>query len=226
MQTNFYPMYYMQFPQNARVQPSYRPMMPMKANAAQQFYQYNPQQFQAIPKRDLNQEKINRINRLNRMKANTKQTKWTPEEEELLEQKFEELGPHWSRMKYYFPGRTDVNLKNHWSSMMNRKKKEEVMKKISQNEPSELESPSNEENFENTNAEEQTQSLQINYNIPNEVSNSIQSSENSNENEDDQTDNDHKNDFNRNTSYDNLFNNLYEDVDVDCCIPTFNAVDF
>lgn len=221
-------MYYMQFPQNARVQPNYRPMMPMKPMNAQPYYTY-PQQFQTLPKRDLNQEKINRMNRLNRMKANTKQTKWTPEEEELLEQKFEELGPHWSRMKYYFPGRTDVNLKNHWSSMMNRKKKEEVMKKISQNEPSELESPSTEENYENNNIENQIettpQNFQINYNDQTEISiNNNQNSENNNENEYEQTENEQPNDFNRNTSYDNLFTNLYEDVDVDCCIPTFNEI--
>lgn len=120
MQTNFYPMYYMQFPQNTRVQPNYRPMMPMKTTNTQQFYSY-PQQFQTLPKRDFNQEKINRMNRLNRMKTNTKQTKWTPEEEQLLEQKFEELGPHWSRMKYYFPGRTDVNLKNRWVTLRYKK---------------------------------------------------------------------------------------------------------
>lgn len=223
-------MYYMQFPQNARIPPSYRPMMPMKAPNAQQFYGYNPQQFQALPKRDLNQEKINRMNRINRMKANTKQTKWTQEEEELLEQKFEELGPHWSRMKYYFPGRTDVNLKNHWSSMMNRKKKEEVMKKISQSEPSEIESTSTtEENYENNNAYDQkeipVQNLPSNFDNQTEIDNQ-QCNDTGNENEYNQTENENKNDFNRNTSYDNLFNNLYEDVDVDCCIPTFNAIDF
>ena len=133
MQPNLYPMYYPMQYQPPRIQPQYRPIMQMEIpNPQQQFYHQYPFQYQTIPKRDFNQERFNRLNRLNRMKANTKQAKWTQEEEQLLEQKFEELGPHWSRMKYYFPGRTDVNLKNHWSSMMNRKKKEEVMKKISQ----------------------------------------------------------------------------------------------
>ncbi|OHS93378.1 Myb-like DNA-binding domain containing protein [Tritrichomonas foetus] len=55
---------------------------------------------------------------------------WTPEEEKLLETKFEEIGPHWSKMATFFPNRTDVNLKNHWSAMLNRKSREEVAQKI------------------------------------------------------------------------------------------------
>lgn len=48
---------------------------------------------------------------------------WAKDEEELLELKFNELGPRWAKMVVYFPGRSDVNLKNHWTSMVNRKKK-------------------------------------------------------------------------------------------------------
>lgn len=219
-------MYYMQFPQNTRVQPNYRPMMPMKTTNTQQFYSY-PQQFQTLPKRDFNQEKINRMNRLNRMKANTKQTKWTPEEEQLLEQKFEELGPHWSRMKYYFPGRTDVNLKNHWSSMMNRKKKEEVMKKISQTDPSEIESTSTEDTYENA-VDSDIQNFQTNFNALNDTKvNDVQQNNKIIPEQCEQIEEgEQPNDFNRNTSYENIFNNLYEEVDVDCCLPNYNAIDF
>jgi hypothetical protein len=48
---------------------------------------------------------------------------WTPEEEELLEQKYAEYGPHWARMVAFFPNRSDVHLKNHWSTLRNRKSK-------------------------------------------------------------------------------------------------------
>lgn len=50
---------------------------------------------------------------------------WTKEEDDLLEQKFNEMGPHWAKMAAFFPGRTDVNLKNRWSSLLVRKSKEE-----------------------------------------------------------------------------------------------------
>lgn len=41
--------------------------------------------------------------------------RWTPEEDELLLQKVESLGCHWVAMVRYFPGRTDVILKNRWN---------------------------------------------------------------------------------------------------------------
>lgn len=54
---------------------------------------------------------------------------WTQEEEQLLEEKFNEIGPKWSRMTVFFAGRSDVNLKNHWVSILNRKSKEEFEKR-------------------------------------------------------------------------------------------------
>lgn len=48
---------------------------------------------------------------------------WTPEEEILLEEKYQIFGPKWSKMAKFFKGRSDVNLKNHWVSMLNRKSK-------------------------------------------------------------------------------------------------------
>jgi hypothetical protein len=45
---------------------------------------------------------------------------WTPEEEELLAQKVAELGPKWSLIKRGFEGRSEVNIKNHWTAMLMR----------------------------------------------------------------------------------------------------------
>lgn len=45
---------------------------------------------------------------------------WTAEEDILLRESVESLGCHWSVMMKYFPGRTDVNLKNRWSILKER----------------------------------------------------------------------------------------------------------
>ena len=37
---------------------------------------------------------------------------WTPEEDELLKRQYEELGPRWAVLRSFFPGRTDLNIKN------------------------------------------------------------------------------------------------------------------
>lgn len=49
---------------------------------------------------------------------------WTPEEEALLEEKYMMFGPKWAKMSTFFKGRSDVNLKNHWASILNRRSKE------------------------------------------------------------------------------------------------------
>jgi hypothetical protein len=45
---------------------------------------------------------------------------WTPEDECLLRAKFEEYGPQWSILKMFFPNRSAVNIKNHWTTMISR----------------------------------------------------------------------------------------------------------
>jgi hypothetical protein len=37
---------------------------------------------------------------------------WTPEEDELLKRQYDAIGPKWAVLRQYFPGRTDLNIKN------------------------------------------------------------------------------------------------------------------
>lgn len=51
---------------------------------------------------------------------------WTQEEENLLIEKFEKIGPCWRQIAKYFPTRTDINIKSHWNLMERRLKKESL----------------------------------------------------------------------------------------------------
>jgi hypothetical protein len=45
---------------------------------------------------------------------------WTPAEDALLQEKFEEYGPQWSILKSFFSNRSAMNVKNHWTTMISR----------------------------------------------------------------------------------------------------------
>ncbi|OHT06341.1 hypothetical protein TRFO_05511 [Tritrichomonas foetus] len=51
----------------------------------------------------------------NYLAPNLKLEKWTQEEDELLVQKYNELGPKWSKISKFFSGRTGSSLKNRWN---------------------------------------------------------------------------------------------------------------
>jgi hypothetical protein len=39
---------------------------------------------------------------------------WAPEEDRLLYEKMQMIGPKWTRLAAFFPGRTDIDVKAHW----------------------------------------------------------------------------------------------------------------
>jgi hypothetical protein len=47
---------------------------------------------------------------------------WSSEEDALLLEKFLEFGPKWKAMTAFFPGRTDINIKNHYMTVTGRRR--------------------------------------------------------------------------------------------------------
>lgn len=45
---------------------------------------------------------------------------WTKEEDQLLEEMYEKYGPQWSKIARHFPNRSDVNIKNHHTCIVNK----------------------------------------------------------------------------------------------------------
>jgi hypothetical protein len=50
---------------------------------------------------------------------------FTPEEDARLRQKFSELGAKWKAIAAFFPGRTDINIKNRWLLLARRNRRVE-----------------------------------------------------------------------------------------------------
>ena len=53
---------------------------------------------------------------------------WTPQEDLLLLQKYQENGPRWAKIVQFFKNRTDVNIKNHFASIYHKLVKSQQMR--------------------------------------------------------------------------------------------------
>ena len=76
----------------------------------------------------------------NYLAPNLKNDPWTEEEDRLLIEKHKEFGTKWSVIAAYFPDRSDVNIKNHWTQMMNRTMREHDIRREKQQLVKDLES--------------------------------------------------------------------------------------
>ena len=76
-----------------------------------------------MPKRDTRQCRERWFNYLSPRVINGV---WTKEEEELLAEKVAIYGRKWKTMEPFFPGRTDINIKNRWNFLQKRKAREEM----------------------------------------------------------------------------------------------------
>jgi hypothetical protein len=57
----------------------------------------------------------------NYLVPNLSQAAWSPEEDRVLLERFRELGPHWSRIAPFLPGRSSNAIKNRWYTYLRRK---------------------------------------------------------------------------------------------------------
>ncbi|MDR0740922.1 MAG: hypothetical protein LBF34_04410 [Puniceicoccales bacterium] len=48
---------------------------------------------------------------------------WTRENDALLREKFNELGPKWAQIARFFPNKTDLNCKNRWRLFQKRERR-------------------------------------------------------------------------------------------------------
>jgi hypothetical protein len=60
----------------------------------------------------------------NYLSPNLRNGQWTEEEDQLLREKFQEFGAKWSLIVAFFPSRSEVNLKNRWTQLLNRGSKD------------------------------------------------------------------------------------------------------
>jgi hypothetical protein len=67
-----------------------------------------------MPKRDRRQCRERWFNYLTPFVTNGP---WTPAEEVLLRAKVADHGRSWKAIQPFFPGRTDINIKNHWKRL-------------------------------------------------------------------------------------------------------------
>ena len=63
----------------------------------------------------------------NSLAPNLENGEWTSAEEDLLREKVETLGTHWSIIAKFFTNRGPNNIKNHWNRVLSKKKAKKVI---------------------------------------------------------------------------------------------------
>ena len=76
-----------------------------------------------MPKRDTRQCRERWFNYLSPKVINGV---WTQPEDDLLAEKVAIFGRKWKSIEPFFPGRTDINIKNRWNFLQKRKAKDQV----------------------------------------------------------------------------------------------------
>ena len=93
------------------------------------------------------------------LQPNLKVSSWTEEEEKLLEKKVKEYGTNWVKISAFFDNRTKTNIKNHWSTMINRrfinKRKRSLLPSEKENEQEIKEENEEEREIENSKMNDQ-----------------------------------------------------------------------
>ena len=64
----------------------------------------------------------------NYLRPNLLNGAWTEEEDRILDKLYEKMGPQWSKIAQYFPNRSDVNIKNHHTCIVNRLYRQQKVK--------------------------------------------------------------------------------------------------
>ena len=77
---------------------------------------------------------------LNYLDPNLNTSEWTPEEDKLLYEKFDEIGRKWKIIASFFKNRTDINVKNRWL-MLERHRKKALKQKEQETEQQEASTP-------------------------------------------------------------------------------------
>ena len=68
----------------------------------------------------------------NYLSPNISNDPWNNDDDERLRKLFKQYGPKWSLIATYFPNRSDVNVKNHWSQINNKNTREQNLQKEKQ----------------------------------------------------------------------------------------------
>lgn len=69
---------------------------------------------------------------LNQLKPGIRRDPWSPEEERILRETHAQIGNKWVAIANRLPGRTDNCVKNHWNSMLRKRKRREAALKAAQ----------------------------------------------------------------------------------------------